>query len=308
MFPNRSEFTAYLQSYADQFQLPIRTGVEATGLERDDGGWLIDTTRDRYGARIIVVATGIMSSPVLLAFPGMKVYTGPLFHSTEYRRPDERLGKSILVIGIGNSAAEISSELANTGRQVTLSVRSGATVIPRSIAGIPSQYYGWAMSWLPGPFQRGLVRFTSRLGGLLKRREVILPRKSDAPRCQDVPVVGHAILDHLNAGRVRIRPGVAEFTAESVRFIDGTEWQGDTLVMATGYRSAMEWMGKYGARDHCNFALRQGRIKSADHPDLYFVGHNYDGRGGLYNIRIDAKNIARQIARSLDQVKVGEGP
>ena len=308
LFPNRSQFTAYLQSYAEHFQLPIRTGVEATGLDRDDGAWVLNTTRAVYGAGIVVVATGIMSSPVLPAFPGVEAYTGQLFHSAEYRRPDERLGESILVIGIGNSAAEISSELANTGRQVTLSVRSGATVIPRTIAGIPSQYFGWAMSWLPGPFQRGSVRFTGQLGGLLKRREVTLPRKGDVPQCQDVPVVGHAILDHLNAGRVRLRPGVAEFTARGVRFIDGTEWQGDTLVMATGYRSAMEWMGKYGARDRCDFALRKGRVKSADHPDLYFMGHNYDGRGGLYNIRIDAKHIARQVARRLRQVKVGEGP
>lgn len=308
LFPHRSEFTAYLQSYADRFQLPIRTGVEATGLERGDDAWIVNTTGARYGVGIVVVATGIMSSPVLPAFPGMEAYTGQLFHSAEYRRPDEGLGKSTLVIGIGNSAAEISSELANAGRQVTLSVRTGATVIPRTIAGIPSQYFGWAMSWLPAPFHRGSVRLTCRVGGLLRRRELTLPGKSDAPQCQDVPVVGHAILDHLNAGRIRLRPGVSEFTAESVRFIDGTGWQGDSVVMATGYRSAIEWMGKYGARDRCNFALREGRVKSAVHPDLYFVGHNYDGRGGLYNIHVDAKRIARQVARRLHQVKVGEGP
>jgi len=308
LFPNRSEFTAYLQSYADRFQLPIRMGAEATGLERDDGIWTIDTTGIRYGAGIVVVATGIMPSPVMPASPGMKAYTGQLFHSTEYRRPDERLGQSILVIGIGNSAAEISTELANAGYRVSLSVRSGATVIPRTIAGIPSQYFGWAMSWLPSPVQRQIVQTTARLGGLVRRRQPTLPRKGDTGPCQDVPVVGHTIVNHISAGRIRIRPGIAEFTGNTVRFTDGSEWQGDTVVLATGYRSAMEWMGNYGARDQCNFALREGRVKSAGHPDLYFVGHNYDGRGGLYNIRIDAKRIARQVARRLDQVKVGESP
>ena len=135
-----------------------------------------------------------------------------------------------------------------------------------------------------------------------------LPRKSETPQCQDVPVVGHAILEHLNAGRAQLRPAIVKFTPDTVHFADGTQWQGDTVVLATGYRSALEWMSEYGRRDECGFALRNGRVQSAVHPGLYFVGHNYDGRGGLYNIRIDAKRIARQINNGLRQVKVGESP
>ena len=70
------------------------------------------------------------------------------------------------------------------------------------------------------------------------------------------------------------------------------------LILATGYRAAIEWMGEYDARDGCGFADRRDRVRSANHPSLYFVGHNYDGRGGLYNIRIDAKRIGRHIAQS----------
>ena len=249
-----------------------------------------------------------MSFPALPTFPGLDTYTGQLFHSTEYRRPDEGLGQSILVVGMGNSAAEIASELAASGRKVTVSVRSGATVIPRTIAGIPSQYLGWGMSWLPGPVQRRIVQSTARMGGLLRRRQATLPRKRDAGPCQDVPVVGHSVVSHISAGRIRLRPGIAEFTENTVRFTDGTEWQGDTVILATGYRSAIGWMGQYGARDGCGFALRTSRVRSAIHPDLFFVGHNYDGRGGLYNIRIDAKRIGRQITSKLRQVKVGESP
>ena len=224
-----------------------------------------------------------------------------MFHSTEYRRPEERMGRSILVVGIGNSAAEIASELANAGMEVGLSVRSGANVIPRSIAGIPSQYLGWSMSWLPGPMQRRIVRGSGLVGSLLKRSPPALPRKGGTGGCQDVPVIGRAIVDHIDAGRVRLTPGVAELTESRVRMTDGTEWTGDTVVLATGYRAAIEWMGEYDGRDGCGFAHRLDRVRSAGHPDLYFVGHNYDGRGGLYNIRIDARRIARLIARSHSQ-------
>ena len=239
LFPTRSEFAEYLESYVDKFKLPIRTGVEATGLLRENGGWTVETGAARYQSNAVVVATGIMSSPVLPDFQGTTSYTRLMFHSTEYRRPDERLGWSILVVGIGNSAAEIASELANAGMEVAVSVRSGANVIPRSIAGIPSQYFGWSMSWLPGPMQQRIVRGTGLIGSLLRRRSG-LPRKRDSDVCQDLPVIGRSILDHVNAGRVRVLPGVAELSQNSVRFTDGTEWVGDTVMLATGYRAAVE--------------------------------------------------------------------
>ena len=301
LFPTRSEFAEYLESYVDKFQLPIRTGVEATGLLWEKGGWTVETSAARYQSKAVVIATGIMSSPVLPGFHGTTSYTKLMFHSTDYRRPDERLGSSILVVGIGNSAAEIASELANAGMEVAVSVRSGANVIPRSIAGIPSQYFGWSMSWLPKPMQRRIVRGTGLIGSLLRRRSVGLPRKRDFDVCQDLPVIGRSILDHVNAGRVRLLPGVAELSQNSVRLTDGTEWVGDTVMLATGYRAAIEWMGAYGARNGCGFADRRDRVRSANYTDLYFVGHNYDGRGGLYNIRIDANRIARLIGKSHSQ-------
>ena len=298
LFPTRTEFAEYLGEYADRFQLPIRTGAEATGLRRESCSWTVETASDLFRSRSVVVATGIMSSPVVPSFSGESSYTGTVLHSTEYRRPEEFPGRSILVVGIGNSAAEIASELANAGKEVEVSVRSGANVMPRSIAGIPSQYLGWSTSWLPGPMQRRITRGTGLVGSFLKRRPARLPRKREFNKCMDVPVIGHSILDHIDAGRVRVRSEVAEFREQSVRFRDGTDWAGDTVILATGYRAAIGWMGSHGARDQCGFANRKDRVRSANQPDLYFVGHNYDGRGGLYNIRIDARRIGRLISRS----------
>ena len=301
LFPTRSELVAYLESYVDRFQLPVRTGAEATGIRREDGGWLVETASARFRSRAVAVATGIMSSPTLPHFSGASSYAGLLFHSTAYRRPEERLGRSVLVVGMGNSAAEIASELAGAGMGVTVSVRSGANVIPRSIAGIPSQYFGWAMSPLPVRTQSRIVRGAGLVRGLLRRGPPGLPRKREVDDCNNQPVIGRSILDHINAGRVRVAPGVVEFTKDGVRFADCSRWAGDSVILATGYRAALEWMGEYGARDECGFAHRRDRVRSARHPDLYFVGHNYEGRGSLYSIRIDARRIGRLISRSQSQ-------
>ena len=301
LFPSRLDLVEYLESYVDRFQLPVRIGKEAIGLGREEGGWAVATEESLFRAKDVVVATGIMSSPVYPSVKGLSDYAGRMVHSTQYRTPDEYLGRSILVVGIGNSAAEIASELASVGSDVTVSVRSGANVIPRSIAGIPSQYLGWGMSWLPAGMRRQVVQGTGRVGSVLRRRPPVLPRKRELDRCNDQPVIGHSIFGHISAGGVSIVPGVFEFSTEAVRFTDGSEWRGDTVILATGYRAAMDWMGDYAERDECGFADRRGRVRSARHPGLYFVGHNYDGRGSLYNIRIDAQRIARLISRSYVQ-------
>ena len=297
LFPTRIELLEYLQSYESKFSLPVRVGAEVTGLRRGNRAWMVEAGGSSLRVRAVVVATGIMSSPIYPEFRGMGGYTGRIIHSTEYRRPSELPGQSVLVVGIGNSAAEIASELAGAGRRVSLSVRSGANVIPRSIAGIPSQYFGWSMGLLPEGLQQRVVRGTGAFGGLLRRSPPELPRKREPDRCGVQPVIGRSILEHIKAGRVAVAPGVAEFGRDAVRFADGTEWSGDTVILATGYRAALDWMGSYGARDDCGFAQRRDRVRSAHYEDLYFVGHNYDGRGGLYNIRIDARRIARLISR-----------
>ena len=298
LFPTLLEFTSYMAGYADRFALPLRACTEVTGLRQDNGAWVVETTRGEYAARSVVVATGIMTSPVAPDFDGMSSYGGLIFHSTEYRRPDDRQGRRALVVGIGNSGSEIASEMAEAGIEVTVSIRSGANVIPKSIAGIPTQYFGWMMSCVPNSAQRRVVGGMGLIGGLLRPGSARLPRKQMKDDCPDVPVIGRGILEHIEAGRIKLRPGVAKMTEGGVRFSDGSEWAGDKVILATGYRAAIEWMGMYGGRDECGFGDRRDRVCSANYSGLYFIGHNYDGRGGLYNIRIDAKRVARVIAES----------
>ena len=301
LFPTRIDFTNYLESYVGMFRLPVRTGMEATALQREKDNWLVETRSGDLRAKVVVVATGIMSSPFLPDFEGRSSFRGLTLHSSEYRRPEQRLGQSVLVVGIGNSATEIASELAGSGKEVTLSVRSGANVIPRSVAGIPSQYLGWAMSWLPEQAQRGIVRGTGSLASRLRRESGGLPRKPGLGPCGDFPVIGRSILDHIRARRVTVVPDVETFFADGARFTDGSVWTGNTVLFATGYQSAIQWMGEYAIRDECGFAQRTDRVRSTAHPDLYFVGHNYDGRGGLYNIRVDSRRVARLILRGHGQ-------
>lgn len=295
LFPSRAAFTSYLKSYTERFDIPLRVGVEAQALKREGDTWRIKTGEDWIAARAVVVATGIMSSPVVPCFAGLDAYRGGLIHSSAYRHPSGFTRQRVLVVGIGNSGADIATELADADASVAVSVRSGVNNVPLSIAGIPSQYLGWAISWLPRAMQQRLTRMVGNVGSLV-RGGTPLPRKQGFSDCPDVPLIGMKLANAVKTGLIELLPGIERFTARGAKFADGTEHSFDSVILATGYRAALEWMGVYGARDVCGFARRRDRVQSQEFSDLYFVGHNYDGRGGLYNIAVDAKRIARIIS------------
>src|SRR2546428_3383970 len=155
LFPSREDFLSYLHRYADRFQLPVETRADVANLSRANGTWTARTTAGvLVEARSVVVATGIVSNPYVPEIPGRQLFGGRVLHSVEYRRPDGFTGRRVLVVGAGNSAGEISVELARAGADVTLAVRTGAFVVPREIAGIPIQYLGVALAPLPRSAQR----------------------------------------------------------------------------------------------------------------------------------------------------------
>ena len=106
-------------------------------------------------------------------------------------------------------------------------------------------------------------------------------------------------MDAIKAGLVTVRPGVAEFTTTGARFADGSSEPFDDVILATGFAPALAPLAGLVQTDRKGFALRTDRITSADQPQLYFVGHNYDATGGLYNINVDSQLAAARIAATL---------
>ncbi len=302
LFPPRDAFLGYLERYAREFALPVEVGRPVTAVEAlaalgtDDGAFRLTTPQGPLAARSVVVATGIMSNPRLPELPGRAGFAGQMIHSVEYRRPEPFAGQRVLVVGSGNSAGEIAAELAAAGVAVTLAVRSGANVVPRELLGMPIQYWALPLARLPRRAQRAVLNGLNRLGEL-RHGPAVLPREGAPNPCPDVPLIGFNLVDAVRDGRVEVRSGVVGFGPRTARFADGREEPFDSVILATGYRAAVDFVGDLIRRDGCGFALRRGRVESADRPGLFFVGHNYDTRGGLYNIALDSRRAARAVAR-----------
>ncbi len=296
LFPSRLDFVDYLHHYADTFRVPVETNAEVASVRRDNGGWIVRTTTGRQlQARSVVMATGIVSNPHVPEIPRRDRFRGRIIHSVQYRRPGEYAGQRVLVVGLGNSSGEISVELAGAGAAVSVAVRSGARAVPRQILGIPVQYIAVAMCSLPQKVQRAVQSAVGRISELA--RGAVLPRPGNGP-CSIVPLIGLHFPSAVRAGAIRLKPGVAEFTERGVRFTDGSEEPFDAVILATGFRAALGPLGDLVRVDDCGFAARRSRVVSVDQPGLYFVGHNYDSRGGLRNIAQDARLVARLIGQA----------
>jgi cation diffusion facilitator CzcD-associated flavoprotein CzcO len=294
LFVPRGQFWEYLRDYTRAFELPVETGCLVDRITRSDGTWTISTSGGPLTARALVVATGIVANPKAPRFPGQERFAGRIEHSVTYRRPDAYVGRRVLVVGVGNSGAEIGSEIARAGGKVTVAVRSGANVVPLTLAGLPIQYLAYWVRKLPRAMQErvlGLVRLMSEI----KRGPPVLPRPAHSA-LDAIPVIGFHLVDAIAQGLVDVRTGVAELTAEGAQFTDGTVGSFDHIILATGFGAALGPLGGLVQVDPKGFARRRDRVVSADQPDLFFVGHNYDATGGLYNINRDARLAARLIA------------
>jgi NADH dehydrogenase FAD-containing subunit len=133
----------------------------------------------------------------------------------------------------------------------------------------------------------------------------VLPRAAHGP-LDAIPLIGFHLVDAIRAGAIQVRGRVDRLTSGGARFADGrepAEVPYDVVILATGFTAAVAPLGQLIRLDDKGFALRDGRVASADHEGLYFVGHNYDSTGGLFNIARDAQLAADEIARATARLR-----
>jgi cation diffusion facilitator CzcD-associated flavoprotein CzcO len=297
LFVSRERFLAYLHEYRRRFALPIESGREVTAVVRDGDAWRVDVNGQSTRADAVVVASGIVANPRIPQLPGLDDFRGEVRHTITYRRPEEVCGKRVLVIGAGNSAGEIASELGRAGIDTTVAVRSGANVVPLQLLGIPIQYLAYVIRSLPRPARQVIVNAMGKLTEL-RNGPPVIPR-STVGALDAIPLIGFRLVDAIRDGSVKLRGGIDRFTADGIRFADGTEEPFDVVLLATGFRAAIGFLGDAVHMDERGFGARRERVISVDQPNLFFVGHNYDSTGGITNIRRDAPLAAEAVKNAL---------
>ena len=273
-YPTRDEVVAYLERYAEVFDLPVRLNSAVRGLTVEDGRFVLDLDDGRVEANQVVVATGPFQTPNVPEFAADLPPEVFQTHSTGYMRPSDVPSGTVLVVGGGNTGYQIAKELSASHR-VHLAVGSRQKPLPQRVLG---RDLFW---WLT---KTGLIRKTvdSRLGRRL--------RSSDT-------LIGSKPKEMTRRYGVQLRPRVVEVDGRRVVFADRTSLDVDALVWATGFRSDFSWIGApvLGA---------DGRVRHergvTDVPGLYFLGLSWQHTRGsalIGWVKDDAEYLAGHIAR-----------
>jgi cation diffusion facilitator CzcD-associated flavoprotein CzcO len=271
-FPHHTEIHGFLREYADTFglreRIRFRTPVKsARRLER--GGWDIDG--ERFDA--LLVCNGHHWDPSFPSFPGS--FDGPTIHSHHYIDPTEPLalqGKRVLVVGIGNSAVDIVSELSRKGvaEQTFISTRSGAWVVPKYIFGRPADTVVKTNPRVPLGFQRRLAQLLPRLvSGRMEDFGLPTPNHRFL---EAHPTVSSELLLRLGSGDATAKADVAELLGDRVRFTDGTVEQVDAIIYATGYQISFPFFDEDFISAPENRLSLYKRMFKPGVDDLAFIG------------------------------------
>jgi len=111
-FPTRKEVVSYLENYEKRYEFPVQRGVTVTQVNQTPKGFKIDTTHGVYMAKTVISATGTLGKPFVPTYPGLEQFNGIQLHSAAYRKPDIFHGQRVLVVGEGNSGAQLLAELS----------------------------------------------------------------------------------------------------------------------------------------------------------------------------------------------------
>lgn len=306
-YPDRNELLAYLHDYARQAGLEVECGREATALARENGAWRVETSRGPVRARQVVIASGFYAERRPEPnWPGREIFSGRWLKPTEVWRLTDWNGRRPLIVGLGNTAADVLALLHSRGARTAVSIRGAVHLAPRELLGANAfQWRRWVPERLLGLRRFGdkARRMAERTGALLwwllqehhyrdlRLRGLALKSVEEILRdhlAGHVPVIAGSWLNLLRNGEIPIFPAIATFTTEGAVFVDGRRESFTDIIPALGYSDR-----RFPLAGDVQAPMRDGPVPGR--PGLWVCGAN----PGLYQIRPAARRVARAIAREM---------
>lgn len=292
----------YLDRYAINHIRRLRGNTPVSRVEPSGDLWSLNLPDGRVHARAVVIATGVNRVPRLLDLPGQDTFTGQVVHSSDYRHGRELAGKRVLVVGAGNSGAEIAADLIDhEASKVTIAVRTPPTIVPRAVLGVPVQALGAVIERLPNRAADYLVKALSRLTvGDLSAHGLPRPTRGGVTRARADNVtltIDVGFVARLRTGQITAVGAALSFVSDGVVVQDGRVITVDLVIAATGFRTALEELL------HTPVPVLDGKgwpVKPKPLPGLWFHGFVNEPGGNLRHFRRHARPLARAVANHLE--------
>ncbi|KAF5811146.1 putative indole-3-pyruvate monooxygenase [Helianthus annuus] len=306
-FVPKNMFVKYLKNYVYHFNVdPLyQRSVESACYDKRAQKWVVTAKNsvsglvEEYVSEFLVVATGENSEGFIPNVYGLDTFKGLVIHSIEYENGKKFGDKDVLVVGAGNSGMEIAYDLCNWGAQTTVVVRSPTHVLTKDLV----QLGMYLLKYIPCTFVDKMVLMLSKLlYGDLGSYGIQRPLKGPFLLKKETgrsPVIDVGTISKIRTGDIEVMPAIKDIQGDRINFTNDQERQFDAIVFATGFKSTVQkWL-----KDDGGLFNEKGmpKYKSPNHwkgeNGLYCVGF---ASAGLFGISNDAKNIANDISRIMD--------
>ena len=278
-YPSRDETIRYLQSYEARYQLPIERPVTVKKVRREEDEFILTASQGEYRSRAVISATGSFPKPYLPPFPGQTDFRGTLLHSADYRTSESFRDQTVLVVGEGNSGAQILAEVSQVADTTWVTLNE-PEFLPDNISG--RDLFDYASAAYQAR-QQGKSYTPPSLGNI-----VMVPSVQEARQRKVYQSVR----------------SFTEFTRTGVRWPNGKEKVVDAVIFCTGFRPALDHLEPLGVVASDGKVLTQG-TRAEKIAGLWLVGYgSWTGFASatLIGVGRSAKQTVREIVAYLNPV------
>ena len=282
-YPSHWQIAEYFDDFVDHFGLreAITFRTEVTRVTPAAGGGWEVTIRPRDDVRAVetrhydhvLVANGHHWDPRWPepSFPGSEDFPGEQIHAHYYRTPEVFAGKTVVVLGIGNSATDIAVEASRHARATYLAMRRGAWILPKYLFGMPTDHLTDSpLAHGPLRIQKAAMRTMLRVA-VGKMTDYGLPQP-DHDVLEAHPTVSDDLLSRLGHGDITVKPTIRRFDGSTVTFADGSQVESDVVVYCTGYKVSFPFLDESVIATDDNHVDLYRRVVPVDRPGLWFIG------------------------------------
>lgn len=300
LYVKRDQVAEYLNNYADHFTIKPQFGCTVNKILKSDGRWLVETNQGDYEAKHVVVASGINKTPHIPGWPGQDEFKGSIIHSIEYKNPRPYKDKKVLIIGMGNTGAELAFDLSQHGVETYLSVRGEISLVPRDLNGQPVQVTAKRLDklpfgigdWIGSQIRKIYFGNMDKYGLKISKVHPVVQLRETGK----TPVIDIGTVDAIKKGKIKVLPNVRVFNARTVVFEDGRTVEIDDVILATGYRAELKKVIPQIDPFLNDHNLPKGVIGDGDFSNMYFIGFdNYSVGGILGTILDESKSITDKL-------------
>ncbi|MDW4910763.1 ArsO family NAD(P)H-dependent flavin-containing monooxygenase [Streptomyces sp. ADMS] len=273
-YPDAGHVVGYLTEYERRYDLPVHRPVRVAGVHRDGEFLRVETDSGLWRTRAVISATGTWWRPFLPAVPGREDFSGRQLHTVEYRSPRDFAGHRVVVVGGGNSGAQIAADLAYDTVLTWVTQRP-----PRFLA---DDIDGRALFDAATARRRALEAGRTDTGGVASLGDIVA-----------VPPVREA----RDAGRLKAAPMFVRLDRDGVLWADGTRAPADAIIWCTGFRPALSHLAPLGLRGVRGHIATEG-TRAVDEPRVHLLGYG-DWTGPASATLIGVGRPAREAARDI---------